>query len=163
MSAKGGYQILDLSNYTLGNPMEIKGIYDIIEGNTAPLYVSGVKTELREYKDQICNVHLIGTAYAIEGVDYIIYIEDTDVVHFFRNSDSSIPLLTSEGNCNALAVYLYAIIKSRLFSSGNIYVAVIYVEDSYVSTTFILYIIYEGTTYVYSIDRELNTFTRSEI
>lgn len=46
---KGGYQILDLKGQTSGSTID--GIYELLEGNTKPVLVSGLVDGGVEYRD----------------------------------------------------------------------------------------------------------------
>lgn len=63
---KGGYQILDLKGQTSGSTID--GIYELLEGNTKPVLVSGLVVGGVEYRDAfveftVSESNFVGTVY----------------------------------------------------------------------------------------------------
>lgn len=88
---KGGYQIVDLKNHnhTSGVGAIHEGIYDLIEGTTKPILISGITVNAVEYHDTFIFPCVNGSNYvAVVGVnpsqneEIVINIQDNDVVTF---------------------------------------------------------------------------------
>ena len=84
---KGGYQIIDLQGKSFNAEASYvyEGIYDLIEGTTKPIYISGFILNNVEQRDCYAEVHLQGTSFictvkAKDGNKYTIIVADNDVV-----------------------------------------------------------------------------------
>ena len=69
---KGGYQILDLSNYdfTLGQSQYVNGAYEKIEGTRKVILVSGLTVNGTEYRDAFVDFNVesgnfVGSMYDV--------------------------------------------------------------------------------------------------
>lgn len=69
---KGGYQILDLSNYdfTLDNTQYVNGAYEKIEGTRKVILVSGLTVNGTEYRDAFVDFNVesgnfVGSMYDV--------------------------------------------------------------------------------------------------
>lgn len=78
----GGYQIIDLKgkNLTTDVGMVYEGIYELIEGTTKPILLSGIQVDDTEYQDVYVSVSINGSAFELKAYNKIFTIEDTDVV-----------------------------------------------------------------------------------
>lgn len=88
---KGSYQIIDLQNHnhTSGVGAIHEGLYDLIEGTSKPILLSGIAVNAVEYHDTFIFPCVQGSSYvAIVGTNpttnetLIINIQDNDVVTF---------------------------------------------------------------------------------
>lgn len=88
----GGYKILDLkgTDFTVGQPTEVPGIYEAVEGSRKAFMLSNYSVGGVEQKDRFVSLDLVGTSYQSLGnvfTDSYISIAENDMVTIVENSE----------------------------------------------------------------------------
>lgn len=84
---KGGYQIIDLKNkqLTIGTGMVYNGVYELIEGTSKPILLSGINIAGKEYHDTFIDLTVSGSSFIATVYGKKITITDNDVVTITNN------------------------------------------------------------------------------
>lgn len=79
---KGGYQILNFNdtNFRVDIPMEIKGIYDKIEGTRKAILISGLIIDGVELHDFYAKPKVVGSSFVFDVLGYSVEISDIDII-----------------------------------------------------------------------------------